>query len=312
MRMPYATARRVFYLYIMETNNKKHVLESTEFNTNTCGEYSYYAMPSGSHNHHYDHCCCNTAIKVKYNNDKSGLPANNVQDALDAVSNETTKLKKEIKDLYNENVKITAVLSPDDDVVQEITNQEKIISFTAKLISDTFVGPTKTISPFKFEEYNFINTVFKRISDSCIKTDLVLPKEVGPITSTFEVRYDGVTRSASVTTMMNLRKFFFFADGQIGIDESKASHFSNGVGCTVTIPAINIEDGQDKYRNIILAVPEDMTISAITQPDALNAPFQFTEQGITMRVIGEKKYRYKLYTSQDKIDATQPKRLTIS
>lgn len=58
MRMPCANARRVFYLYIME-NNKRHILESTEYNMNTCGEHSYYAMPIGSH-----HCNKDDTITV--------------------------------------------------------------------------------------------------------------------------------------------------------------------------------------------------------------------------------------------------------
>ena len=107
---------------------------------------------------------------------------------------------------------------------------------------------------------------------------------------------------------MNLRKFFGFADETpADVTTLDVSDFSNSVGCTVTIPA----NGQG-FKHIYFAVPNNMTITRVVQPDALNAPLAITQIGTVERVINGTSYGYKLYQSTDLIDATEPKRLTIS
>ena len=55
-----------------------------------------------------------------------------------------------------------------------------------------------------------------------------------------------------------------------------------------------------------------MTINRVIQPDALNAPLAITQIGTINRTINGTTYAYKLYRSDDLIDSSVSKRLTIS
>ena len=144
--------------------------------------------------------------------------------------------------------------------------------------------------------------------ENVVSATVEVPDVVGTYVSTFSCTYNGVTKTASSNTYVNLRKYFGFATAQptdpttLGV-----SHFSNTVECTVTIPAIS-----SSFQYIYFAVPSGMTITSITQPDSLNAPLAFTQIGTINRVIGETAYTYKLYRSTDLIDSANSKRLTIS
>ena len=108
---------------------------------------------------------------------------------------------------------------------------------------------------------------------------------------------------------MNLRKYFGFSENLTEITALEASHFSNSVACTITIPA-NLSG--NKYKAIYFAVPAEMTISDVRQPDALNAPLEFIFINEESRLINGISYKYKIYKSRDLIDSTISKRLTIS
>ena len=135
-----------------------------------------------------------------------------------------------------------------------------------------------------------------------------IPNQVGQYKARFDVTYNNVSKFAETITNMNLRKFFGFADETpADVTTLDVSDFSNSVGCTVTIPA-----NSQGFKHIYFAVPNNMTITRVVQPDALNAPLAITQIGTVERVINGTSYGYKLYQSTDLIDATEPKRLTIS
>ena len=134
-----------------------------------------------------------------------------------------------------------------------------------------------------------------------------IPNVVGKYTAKFECTYQGTSKSAEASTNLNLRKFIGFASEQpTGIETLPTSHFSNSVECTVTI----LPDGTG-FKHIYLAIPNGMTITSVTQPDAFNAPLPVQEIGTITRTIGGTNYTYKLYESEDLIDSAVPKSLTI-
>lgn len=132
--------------------------------------------------------------------------------------------------------------------------------------------------------------------------------EPGSYVARFAITYNGVSKNVAITAVTNLRKYFGFAAEEptdptvLGI-----SHFSNSVGCTVTIP-IN----GTGFKHIYFAIPDAMTITRVVQPDALNAPLAITQTGTITRNVGGTSYTYKLYKSTDLIDSSASKRLTIS
>lgn len=141
-------------------------------------------------------------------------------------------------------------------------------------------------------------------------TTFTIPNVVGSYTSTFSCTYNGVSKNAITTVNINLRKYFGFADTQPTDPTTLGmSHFSNTVGCTVTLPATGTG-----FKHIYLAVPNGMTITKVTQPDALNAPLSITQVGTISRMVGsiEMPFVYKLYKSVDEVDSSTSKRLTIS
>lgn len=148
-----------------------------------------------------------------------------------------------------------------------------------------------------------------------------MPNVVGTYTAKFNCTYNGINKYVTSNTNLNLRKYFGFAEEQPAsvedlialVEQEKAtSDFSNSVGCTVTIPA-----NGTGFKRIYLSVPNNMTISRVVQPDALNAPLAITQvEGTITRTITidgvDHTFEYKLYRSNDLIDSSVSKRLTIS
>lgn len=211
--------------------------------------------------------------------------------------------------LHRQSEKLVLSLTSDKSGAIEITGSQEIATFTAKAVTETFGDePTITLNPDDYE-YSFINATFASKGSINILATVTLPTTVGTFTTTFNVIYNGVSKNASVTANMNLRKFFgFSAEVPTLVDFLDTSNFSNSVDCTVTIPRAATGD---KYKHIYFAVPESMTISDIRQPDALNAPLAFQNVGTITRTLGGIAYTYKLYKSTDLIDSTVNKRLTI-
>ena len=211
--------------------------------------------------------------------------------------------------LHRQSEKLVLSLASDMSGAIEISGTQKVATFTAKAAIETFGDePTITLNPNEYE-YSFTNAEFVSKTESNITASAVLSSEVGAFTTTFSVTYNGVSKTASVTANMNLRKYFGFSNELTEITVLGTSHFSNSVTCTVTIPA-NLSG--DKYKAIYFAVPADMTISDVRQPDALNAPLAFRFVNETYRVIDGVSYAYKIYKSTDLINSTVSKRLTIS
>lgn len=211
--------------------------------------------------------------------------------------------------LHRQSEKLVLSLASDMSGAIEISGTQKVATFTAKAAIETFGDePTITLNPNEYE-YSFTNAEFVSKTESNITASAVLPSEVGAFTTTFSVTYNGVSKTASVTANMNLRKYFGFSNELTEITVLGTSHFSNSVTCTVTIPA---NPSGDKYKAIYFAVPADMTISDVRQPDALNAPLAFRFVNETYRVIDGVSYAYKIYKSTDLINSTVSKRLTIS
>lgn len=215
-----------------------------------------------------------------------------------------------IKKLHRQSEKLVLSLTSDISGAVEITDTQKVATFTAKAVTETFGDePTITLNPDNYA-YSFTNGTFASKSDTDIIATAVLPTTVGDFTTTFTVSYNKITKSVSVTSNMNLRKYFGFSDTPpTDVTTLDTSHFSNTVGCTISIPA---NSSGEKYKNIYFAIPEGMSISDIKQPDSLNAPITFQSIGIISRIIGNNYYSYKLYKSTDLIDSTVSKRLTIS
>ena len=211
--------------------------------------------------------------------------------------------------LHRQSEKLVLSLASDMSGAIEISGTQKVATFTAKAAIETFGDePTITLNPNEYE-YSFTNAEFVSKTESNITASAVLSSEVGAFTTTFSVTYNGVSKTASVTSNMNLRKYFGFSNELTDITVLGTSHFSNSVTCTVTIPA---NPSGDKYKAIYFAVPADMTISDVRQPDALNAPLAFRFVNETYRVIDGVSYAYKIYKSTDLINSTVSKRLTIS
>ena len=215
-----------------------------------------------------------------------------------------------IKMLHRQSEKLVLFLTSDMSGAVEITDTQKVATFTAKAVTETFGDePAITLNPNNYV-YLFTNGTFTSKSDTDITATAVLPTTVGDFTTTFTASYNGVSKSTSITSNMNLRKYFGFSDTPpTNVTTLDTSHFSNTVGCTISIPA---NPSGKKYKNIYFAVPENMSILDIRQPDAFNASLAFQSVGIIPRIIGNNYYTYKLYKSTDLIDSTVSKRLTIS
>ena len=203
---------------------------------------------------------------------------------------------------------VLSIISNKSDVIEINSNQESA-TFIAKAMIETFGDePIITLNPNNYE-YTFINAEFVSKTEKDIIASATLPSIVGAFTTQFNVIYNGVNKTISVITNMNLRKYFGFSENLTEITALEVSHFSNSVACTITIPA-NLSG--NKYKAIYFAVPAEMTISDIRQPDALNAPLEFIFINEESRLINGISYKYKIYKSRDLIDSTISKRLTIS
>ena len=211
--------------------------------------------------------------------------------------------------LHRQSEKLVLSITSDKSGAIEIDGSQGKATFKAQASTETFGDkPTITLNPDDYE-YSFTNAEFVSKTESNITASATLPSAVGAFTTTFSVTYNGVSKTASVTSNMNLRKYFGFSNELTDITVLGTSHFSNSVACTVTIPA---NPSGDKYKAIYFAVPAEMTISDVRQPDALNAPLAFRFVNETYRVIDGVSYAYKIYKSTDLIDSTVSKRLTIS
>ena len=211
--------------------------------------------------------------------------------------------------LHRQSEKLVLSLTSDKNNVIEINGNQENATFRAIAMIETFGDePINILNPDNYE-YTFSNAKFVSKTERSIIASATLPSIVGAFTTQFNVIYNGVNKTASVTSNMNLRKYFGFSENLTEITALEASHFSNSVACTVTIPA---SPSGDKYKAIYFAVPAEMTISDVRQPDALNAPLAFRFVNETYRVINGESYAYKIYKSTDLIDSTVSKRLTIS
>lgn len=136
-----------------------------------------------------------------------------------------------------------------------------------------------------------------------------VPNVTGEYITRFSCSYNNTIKIVESSTYVNLRKYFGFASlTPTDVESLSVSHFSNSIECTITLPA---ESGKDTYKYIYFAVPSEMTITKIIQPDALNAHLPFVAIDQVTRRIGNTEYRYKMYRSTEKINVSKAKRLTI-
>lgn len=194
----------------------------------------------------------------------------------------------------------------------EITGDENTISMTGTARVETYGDePSQSIAESEMESKRL--TVIRNgttlFDMAVVSAEYTLPDDkVGAYNIAFTTTYNNVSRSASSTVNLNLRKYFGFASSQPTDPTTlSTSYFSNSVGCTVTIPA-----NGTGFKYIYFAVPYNMSITNIIQPDALNAPLAFSQIGTISRTISGNTYQYKLYKSVDLINSSISKRLTIS
>lgn len=220
--------------------------------------------------------------------------------------------EEDAKELHRKAEKLVVYLS-NDKVGQtlEITGDDNTMTLTGSAQVETYGDePSQAITPEEMTSKRMIVTSSgdTLYDEGVVTTTFTLPNVVGQYTATFTAEYNGISKSASNSVNVNLKKYFGFAEAEptdptaLGV-----SHFSNSVGCTVTIPA-----NGTGFKRIYFAVPSAMTINRIVQPDALNAPLAITQVGTISRTIGSSTFTYKLYRSDDLIDSSLSKRLTIS
>lgn len=198
----------------------------------------------------------------------------------------------------------------------EITGNANVMTLTGSANVETFGDePADAIAPVDMTVKE-LSVIFSSASTAVAgHTDgnnwvgtYTLPNVVGTYTSKFSCTYSGINKYVTTDTNVNLRKYFGFAEDQPTDPTTlDTSDFSNSVACTVTIPA-----NGTGFKYIYLSVPNGMTINRVVQPDALNAPLAITQVGTITRTIGGSSYTYKLYRSDDLIDSSVSKRLTIS
>ena len=195
----------------------------------------------------------------------------------------------------------------------EITGEANNITLVGSAFIETYGD--EPAEPVAFEDMEVkkltissSGAILEEINNWGGNTTYTLPNVVGQYKARFDCTYNGIAKYVETTTNVNLNKYFGFADNQpADVTALGASHFSNSVACTVTIPASGTG-----FKHIYFAVPSGMSISRIVQPDALNAPLAFSQIGTVERIINGSSYTYKLYQSDDLIDSSVNKRLTIS
>ena len=193
----------------------------------------------------------------------------------------------------------------------EITGNSNTMTLTGSAAVETYGDePSESITPEKMtiKRMTVTSGGTTLYDEPVVNTTYTLPDVVGQYIAKFDCTYNGIAKYAQSNTNINLRKYFgFAAEAPTDVTTLAASHFSNSVVCTVTIPVSGTG-----FKRIYFAVPSGMTISNITQPDALNAPLAFSQIGTVTRIIGGNTYSYKLYQSVDLIDSSISKRLTIN
>lgn len=195
----------------------------------------------------------------------------------------------------------------------EITGEANNITLVGSAFIETYGD--EPAEPVAFEDMEVkkltissSGAILEEINNWGGNTTYTLPNVVGQYKARFDCTYNGIAKYVETTTNVNLNKYFGFADNQpTDVTALGTSHFSNSVACTVTIPASGTG-----FKHIYFAVPSGMSISRIVQPDALNAPLAFSQIGTVERIINGSNYTYKLYQSDDLIDSSVSKRLTIS
>ena len=220
--------------------------------------------------------------------------------------------EEDARELHRKAEKLVAYISNDKaSQTLEITGEQLVMNLHGSAQLETFGDePAETIAPEDMETKKITVSSGSAIMQEVSGVDLAyrIPNVVGQYNARFDVAYAGVPKYAESKTNVNLRKYFGFADVQpTDVTALAVSDFSNSVSCTVTIPA-----NGTGFKHIYFAVPNGMTISRIVQPDALNAPLAITQVGTVSRTIGSSTFTYKLYRSDDLIDSSLSKRLTIS
>lgn len=234
------------------------------------------------------------------------------------------------KDLHEQTEKfvitLTNTLSP---VVTlfEITGNDNVVTMASTAKVETFGDqPAKNVTPAS----DAITVSAGTVERTNYTYTWTLDNSVGSKTATYSASYGAMVdyelpaKTATVTVNANLRKFFgYIADGTtistpedlITTDVAHNTEFSNSVSCTITVPAsYNSSTDASKFKRVCIAVPNGMTINRVVQPDALNAPLPVTLVGTINRTITgiADSFAYKLYKSDDLIDSSVNKRLTIS
>lgn len=144
--------------------------------------------------------------------------------------------------------------------------------------------------------------------ENAMSMDYTLPNAVGEYTAKLECTNDGITKSVENSAFLNLRKYFGFSEEvPVDITTLGASDFSNEVGCNIVIPPHG-----NGFKHIYFAVPTPMEIHRIVVADTMLAVLVFHSLGTISRVINGSSYNYNLYESEDLIDSTNVKYLTIS
>lgn len=216
------------------------------------------------------------------------------------------------KKLHQQTEKFTVVLnSPTNNPVYELTNTPNTVAIKAYSYVETFGdSPIKILDP---SDYNWDIEVEDVVVDTTIDNYFInntttLYPHIGSTPIKFWGAYNGIRKEANVNVHQNARKYFGFSSTKpTNPEQLNTSHFSNSVGCTVTLGAKGTG-----YNYIYLAVPAPMVISKVIQPDSLNAPLNITSIGTINRTLLGKLYTYNLYRSVDQINSEISKRLTIS
>ena len=216
------------------------------------------------------------------------------------------------KELHRKAERLVVYLSNSkENQTLEITGESNTMTLTGSAQVETFGDePSQAVTEAEMsaKRMTVSSSGATLYDEAVVSTTYIIPNVVGVYTVRFDCTYNGISKYATNITNVNLRKYFGFASTQpTDVTFLGTSHFGNSVGCTVTIPASGTG-----FKHIYLAVPNGMTISRVVQPDALNAPLAITQVGTVERVINGANYTYKLYQSNDLIDASVSKRLTIS
>ena len=234
-----------------------------------------------------------------------GIKHQRLEESLEDIEEDASELHRKVEKL------VVSISNNKANQTLEIDGQTNVMNITGSAALESFGDePSTTIAP---EEMGFKKITIT--SGGVVKEEVqgvtlsyTIPNEVGQYKARFDCTYNDISKYAESITNVNLRKFFdFFDNTPEDFTDFRISDFSNSVACTVTIPARGTG-----FKYIYFAVPNGMTINRVTQPDALNAPLAITQVGTLTRTISGSIFTYKLYRSDDLIDSSVSKRLTIS